>query len=125
MGPIKSSTGAGGQFQDTSWAQEKTTQPTVELEYLGLKLNSKDLTVSIPTDKKSRMINEMKNILTSKQWSTKAMEKIVGKLHFTHVCYPELFPRVAEFYTQLAPATRTGMEKFWPTNRLKKNLEVQ
>ena len=104
-------------------APDKTEPPTTKLCYLGIDIDITNTTVSLPEDKRKRMVADMEKILSAEQWKTKDMERIVGKLNFAHVCYPESFPLVAGFYKQMCPASRKGQVHFSPSVMNVKNMK--
>lgn len=103
-------------------APKKTVSPCFQLEYLGLFIDAALGAVSIPEDKRTRMSKDMMALLSKSRWNLKKTESIVGKLHFTHVCYPSMFPYISIFYARMAPAQRGGDTSLWPSTAMTQNL---
>ena len=102
----------------------KNQLPCHELTYLGLVLNAKNGTIAIPDDKRNGMVADIEALVALKMFGVKKAQSIVGKLHFTHMCFACLFPLVADFYPLLKPAVRSGITSFPPTKEIKENLHT-
>jgi hypothetical protein len=66
----------------------------------------------------------MTRLIERQQWDLKQTQSIVGKLHFTHVCYPSMFPYISIFYARTAPAMRDGEKFLWPSAAMRENLST-
>ena len=63
-------------------APEKTEGPTTELVFLGLKLNSRDQTVTIPKDKLIKLRSSLQTMLGRKKCTLKEIQSLIGSLNF-------------------------------------------
>jgi hypothetical protein len=65
---------------------DKTVHPTTRLTFLGFILDSEDLTISLPEEKKSEYISEIEKVSTLHAVKKKRLESLIGKLmHATTV----------------------------------------
>jgi hypothetical protein len=63
-------------------AHEKTEGPSEVLVYLGLELNSDEMTVSIPKSKINEVILKIQEILANKKTTLNKMQSLIGSLNF-------------------------------------------
>lgn len=63
-------------------AEEKTEGPTEILVFLGLLLNSKDMTVRIPSEKIAQIREKILYVLSKQKVTLKEMQSLIGSLNF-------------------------------------------
>ena len=63
-------------------ADEKTEGPTEVLVFLGLELDSRNMTVRIPREKILELIDKINDILSATKTTLKAMQSLIGSLNF-------------------------------------------
>lgn len=63
-------------------AQEKTIGPTTVLSFLGLEINTNNMTVQIPHDKLCQLNAELVSMLNKNKVTLKQLQKLTGLLNF-------------------------------------------
>ena len=70
-------------------SEEKTEGPTQQITFLGLTINTVDMTVNIPLNKIEEAISKIDSILLRKKVKVKQLQSITGLLNFcTKACKP-------------------------------------
>ena len=67
---------------------DKTVHPTSKLTFLGFVLDSTELTISLPEEKKLAYMTEIQNILGRRSLTKKVLQSLIGKLMHAAVCIP-------------------------------------
>lgn len=63
-------------------ADEKTEGPTCIMEYLGLTINTRDMTIQIPEKKLKELLSQIKTVAFSKKVTLKQLQSLCGSLAF-------------------------------------------
>lgn len=90
-------------------AVEKTGGPSCIMEFLGLAINSIDMTIQIPEKKLKELLTQIKDVAYSK--------KVTLKKHFS--LYAESYHFVLELYQLIELSVDAYI---WPLQRLNKNI---
>lgn len=90
-------------------ADEKTTQPTQIIIFLGMLLNSLTQTVSIPVEKRNKALTQIENLLRCKKTTVKYLQQITGLLNF--ICRAVVPGRA--FTRRLYAKVNTGMKPYY------------
>jgi hypothetical protein len=67
---------------------DKTVYPTCKLIFLGFVLDSVELTISLPEEKKAVYIAEIQGLLGKRATTKKILQSLIGKLMHAAVCIP-------------------------------------
>jgi hypothetical protein len=73
-------------FQDLGFMisiKKSVLTPTRQIEFLGVIINSEDMTVSLPTDKAIKIVQEVERLIDSETCSIREMASVLGKLQAT------------------------------------------
>ena len=89
-------------------APDKLSPPCTNLTYLGIILDTHNMLVAVPTEKRASMARTLRHLSrkTNSLWDPHDTASIVGKLQAARVCFPSLFPHVGAFYKYFCPALR-------------------
>lgn len=63
-------------------AEDKTTLPTQIIVFLGMLLNSRTQTISVPVEKINKAITQLENLLRCKKTTVKYLQQVTGLLNF-------------------------------------------
>ena len=67
-------------------SSSKLVEPSIEVTCLGIVINARRQTVSIPTDKHAEIIKKCKEIIQSTSVTKRAFQSLLGSLMFVHKC---------------------------------------
>ena len=87
---------------------EKLVEPTQIIEFLGLIINTINMTIEIPADKSQQILQELLELLELKKTSVKHLQRVAGRLNFITKAVPHGRPFSQKFYDAVA-----GMKQSW------------
>jgi hypothetical protein len=93
-----------------SISAKKLEEPTIELEFLGRLINTRDFTISLPEDKLQRYREEIASYLHKRELSYQQLDSLVGKL--IHASFA--IPHGRTFYQRLLRLKRQSRNERAP-----------
>ena len=99
-------------------AEEKTSPPCRRLLYLGCILDFERLELSLPADKRKKLLAGLRPIRKRVPVSTKELRSTLGRLGYCIVTFSALRPYLRPIYAQLTVALRGGRRAINPNREV-------